>query len=206
MWATAENVHFGRHAGGAERAVVDDAVLVRHGGIFGGVKQKRRRRFGRNLQFIGKLADKVRGRVVAEQVAAGACVREGLGKGNDRVRKNGEVGSRADTRERVGGVGVTCDEVRRQRGGQVPAGGKANDPDAVGIDFPPIRFGADDANCAGDVVERRRVVIARRDTVTENKCGDSVIAGPVGDLLAFMIDGKVAIAASGADKQRGAGS
>ncbi len=90
-------------------------------------------------------------------------------------------------------------------GGEVSAGGEAEDADALGIDVPFGGVLADDAHGALGVLQGGvgfGIGAGAGDAVLHEHAGDAGGVEPVADLGAFEIDGEDVVAASGKDDDR----
>ncbi len=98
------------------------------------MEQERGRRLRRHLQFVGKVFHQFRVRIASQQALQGTFVGVGRGERNHRIAEHQKVGPAAYAVDGVGGAGIAGVEVRAGGGGQVAAGRKAHDADAVGRD------------------------------------------------------------------------
>ena len=215
-----------RRDGSAEAAAVDAVVVdvelagdvvadhglvevegVLHGddGVALGDEEEGGRRGGCDAQLVGEAGDRFAGGMLAEETDARAHVGDGFAHGDDRVRKDHEVGLATEAVERIGGVGVGLVAVGAEGGGEMAAGGESPDADAVGIDAPLFGVFADDAHGLHAVFDFDGVVVAGRDAVVEDEGGHALVAEPLGDLEAFLAEGDVIVGAAGNDEDGGGG-
>src|SRR5437660_1341878 len=96
--------------------------------------------------------------------------------------------------------------MRASGGGEMAAGGEAHDADAVRIDLPFRGARADETNGPLGVLQRRRMnrrgTNFRGDAVLQDKCRHAEVVEELRDLLAFMVVGEEAVAASRTDDDR----
>src|SRR5262249_39791321 len=97
---------------------------------------------------------------------------------------------------------VAVVEMRPGRRREMPAGGEAPDADALRVEVPFFGAGADGADRALDILERCRMMVARRDTILEHERRHALLIEPFCDLLAFMVHSEKLIPAAGTDNDR----
>ena len=130
--------------------------------------------------------------------------------GNGGVNRSGEIGAALRIELESGG------------GSDVTSGGEANDADAVRVEGPFFRAGADEADglkavsggerfelldaAFGDAGSVLIGIAGADEAVLENEGGDADGVEPVRDFDAFVVDGEPAETSSGADDDGGAGS
>src|SRR5215510_10144765 len=94
---------------------------------------------------------------------------------NHRIAKNSEVGPRTLSFDRVGGVRVAKIEMGHQCRGEVASGRGAYHADALWIDLPLRRVGADESYRASGVFEHPRMPITvRAEPILDDKRSDAV--------------------------------
>ena len=122
-----------------------------------------------------------------------------IGQRDDRIGEDGEIGPGADAIDDIGAGGVAGVEMGGGGGGEVAAGAEAHDADFGGIDMIPGGADADRAERALRIVDHGRVAILGAETIAEDESGNALRVEPLGNLLAFVIDGERAVSATGAD-------
>ena len=169
-----------------------------------GVPKENGRGLGGHLLLIRKRLDQFSVGVLADQVALRTAMRVRLIKGDDRVAQHREVGAATGLLDRIFRFSIAIIEVRRRCGSEVPAGGEAEDADALGIDIPLLRPRANGANGTLGVVERRGMAVAFATVpIIHNEAGHADGVQPAPNLMPFMIHRPVSVAAAGADDNRG---
>ena len=114
-----------------------------------------------------------------------------------RVDEDGEVGAAADAVDGVGDWVGTGVEGGGGAGGEVAAGGEADDADFVREEVPCGGAGAGEADGALEVHEGAVAVVG--DTVFEDEGGEAVAVEPCGDFRAFLVGDDVFVGTAGAD-------
>src|SRR4051794_25119383 len=95
-----------------------------------------------------------------------------LAHGDDRITKDDDVRAGALAFDNIDGVGIASIEMSHHRGREVSAGGRADDADVFGIDFPFTCASAHEANRARGVLKRSRVAVAiASETILEHEAG-----------------------------------
>ena len=104
--------------------------------------------------------------------------------------------------DRVGGIRRSPVESGGGSGGEVPAGGKAHDADASGIDLPfrGVRAGRAQSTLG---IQKRHVRTSPWKAVTEDDAGNAVPVEPLGDPVPFRPHDQSAITSPGADYDGG---
>src|SRR2546430_2347261 len=90
-------------------------------------------------------------------------------------------------------------------GSQMTAGGKPHHADFVWQHAKLLCTRAHDANRALRIAKLDRMVIARSQSVSHNKCRKAHGVKPIGDLAAFMICGEIFVASAGENNYRRSG-
>ena len=200
MGAVFVDMQFGGDTVLTECEIKQHAVLRGNARVGVGVKEEAGRGLFRDGTFGGEVFDELGIGGVAQQISTAAFVNVGfLGKGDDGVGENGEIGAGADTFDDIVAGGVAGIEVGGGGGGEVAAGAEAHDADFGGVHFEFGGAGADGAEGALDVVDHGGVAVLGTETVTEDEGGDALRVEPLGDLLALVIVGEGAVAAARAD-------
>src|SRR5260370_29988983 len=106
---------------------------------------------------------------------------------DDRVAKDAQIGPRALPLDWVERVGVAAVEMSQQRGGEVAAGRRAHDANALWVEEPFGRAGPDGSHGARGVLQHGRVVVTTRaEAVIEHEAGDALLVKPPGVIAAFV--------------------
>ena len=204
MFALLEDQEFGGTARLSQGQVKQDAVFRWNTGIAGGVNEKSGRRVLRHLQIRREFLHQFFAGIGAHQVVA----RSGMGvfgvHADDGIDQHEEIRARADPFDGVFCVRVARFEQGSGAGGEVAAGGKPEHADACGIDSPFAGPGAHGAQGAARVHEGNGVGVVRGMAVLKHESGDAVRNKPLADFLAFVTQGEISVAATGAHYNSGA--
>lgn len=124
------------------------------------------------------------------------------------IDDDSEVGTATEFVGGVNGPVETLVEMRAERSGEMGTRGKAEDTDALRIDFPFAGMGAHESEGAlrvlesgGGLGERARI----GDTILEKDAGDMNDVEPIADFCTFKVDSENAVSASGENNNRSAG-
>ena len=169
MRAVLEDVHLGRHLRLAQRQVEADAVLGHDAGVGVGMKEERWRGLGGDVQLVRHQLDQFRIRLLAEQVAHRAGMRDAGLEGDHRIAEDQEVGPAAGAVDRVGCRRRCRVETRAGGRREVSAGREAHQADPIGVDAEFLRAAAHQPHGALRVAELDRMAILRAEPVLEDE-------------------------------------
>ena len=190
-----------RHRFSLAGLVKEPAIGDRHRPVVDGVGKVGRRRLPCDLLFIGKQVEELGRRIFTEEIRPGARVTD-VAKRYDRIDEDREVGARRLLRDRVGGLGIARVEMGGGSRGKVAAGREADDPHLPWIDPPFGGLGPDGADRPRRVGEGHKRP-PRGEPVFEHNPGDALGIEPSGDAVPFRTGDEPAVAAAGADHDRG---
>ena len=121
----------------------EEAVFDGDGAVVGAVDQEAWRSIGCDLAVTGEQFDEGWVGVFAEEVVSGVVMLEGIVHCDNRVDQNGQVGARVELVDGVGGIGLSVVEMCGGAGGEMAAGGEADDADAFWVEIPFSCAGSD---------------------------------------------------------------
>src|SRR5688572_1048200 len=136
-----------------------EAVLHFHGFVFDGVPDEAGRGVFGNLLFVGEEFDEFCGGFLAEKIVLRALM--GVRPhADDGVAEDAQIGPAALAVDRIRGVGLTGIEVGDGGGGEVSAGGRADDADAFWVELPFASTGANQSDGTLGVLKHTWVAVA----------------------------------------------
>lgn len=182
----------------------EEAVFDGDGAIVGAVDEEAWGRLGSNLAIAGEEIDQGWVGIFAEEVVPGVMMLERIVHRDDGVQEDGEIGARAESVDRVGGVGLTVVEMCCGAGGEMTPGREADDAYALGVEIPFRCAGSDEAEGSLCVFEFDGVMIFGAQAVFENEAGDADAVEPLGDGFS-LVGGEVHVSPAGADDESCAG-
>ena len=202
-------MHFDRNVLFVQCLVEIEAVLHRHGFVIRRVDQENGWSFGGHIEFGRVAGPKFRRVLFAQKIAAGTAVRGVRDERYDRIHQDGEVGSRTETVDRVGGIRVTGVELGGGGGGEMATGGETHDTNLAGVDVPLGGAVAHGPKRAVRVHERGQmrdlVAGVLRQTVFEHDAGNTDGVEPLRGLNSLPVVGEHSIATAWANDHRLAG-
>ena len=153
------DVAFKRDAGISQRGDEEERVIHGHAPVFPRVPDEAGRGRGGDVILGGELgAEGFRG-VRAEQVVTRAAMRGGFHR-DHRIAQDSEVGPRAEPFDGIRGVRVSVVPFGKERGGEVPACGGADNDDLVRVETVCGRARPDEAQRAGGIGQHHGMPVA----------------------------------------------